>query len=170
MRRLRLVVSVMCVLALSIVPVFAHEGRDIGDFVLEFGWRVEPAFAGIMNGPEVFIEMHEGGELPADLAVDLQAEVTFGADSLTLILEPAYGETGYYIADLLPTLPGDYTFVISGTIGDMLVNETFNSADGEFSSVEPASDVAFPPTASLEARLAALEARIAELEAALASS
>jgi hypothetical protein len=174
--KLRLFGLVLLVLALSAIPALAHEGREVGEYALVFGWRVEPALAGLPNGPEVSISMrhedeHDGHEeaFPADIPVSLQAEVTFGSESRTLTLNPAWGETGHYIADLIPTLPGDYTFRIFGTIGDTAVDESFSSADGQFSSVEPATDVMFPQAgivdvAALLARIEALEARLAALE------
>lgn len=153
----------ICVFAIT----FAHEGREVGDYVMEFGWREEPAYAGMINGPEVYVEHHDTGDFPAEVEVDLRAEVTFGSESKTVLLEEGE-ETGHFTATLIPTLPGDYTFRIFGTIGDVEVDETFNSADGEFSTVEPASDVMFPSvpdTAELLQRIEALEARLAELEA-----
>lgn len=168
---------------LLLAPALAHEGREVGEWALTFGWRVEPAIAGYPNGPEVSISAHdehsedEGGhgkvlthdeDTPlAELEVSLEVEVTFGPASRTLPLRPAFGEVGHFIADLIPTRPGDYTFRVFGTIGDLAIDETFSSADGQFSSVEPASDYQFPepdPTvAELLARIAELEARIAEL-------
>ncbi|MDX2160076.1 MAG: hypothetical protein SF162_02000 [bacterium] len=170
--------TLVIVLALFVFPVAAHEGREVGDYLLYFGWRNEPAYAGLFNGPEVFIEMHhaegDGAEhneagFPEDIPVSLQAEVTFGSETLIIPLEAAFGTTGHYLADVIPTLPGDYTFRVFGTIGDIEVDETFTSADGEFSSVLPTSDVLFPSAgavdvAALLARIEALELRLAEIE------
>lgn len=171
-RWLSLSVVLVAVFSLLSVTVFAHEGREVGEYELNFGWRNEPAFAGLFNGPEVYINLHhasEDAEFPADVEVSLQAEVMFGSETKKLMLEPAWGETGHFIADLIPTLPGDYTFRVFGTIGDVEVDEMFSSADGEFSTVEPASDIMFPAagavdTAALLARIEALEARLAALE------
>jgi hypothetical protein len=174
----RLVVLV-ALLVLAVVPVAAHEGRDVGDYVLTFGWRNEPAYAGQFNGPEISIALagaehgdsddHHAETFPADIEVVLQAEVTFGSETTTVYFRPQWGTTGHYIADLIPTLPGDYTFHITGTIGDVEVDEIYSSADGGFSSVEPVGDLLFPAVGDAESRLAALEARIAELEARLAA-
>lgn len=169
-------------LALLVVAssALAHEGREVGEYELHFGWQVEPAFTNQLNGPEVYISLHthddhshsedeEESAFPEDIEVSLQVDVTFGPETLTLILEPVWGETGHYAADLIPTLPGDYSFRLYGTIGDTDVDEIFTSADGSFSSINPSSDVMFPvagavDVADLLARIEALEARIAELE------
>lgn len=169
-----LVLSVFFILVFSAlsVTVFAHEGREVGDYEIHFGWRNEPAYAGLFNGPEVYISLHDAAEdeaFPADVEVALQAEVTFGPETIIVTFEPAWGETGHYIADLIPTLPGDYAFRVFGTIGDTEVNETFDSADGGFSPIQPSTDIMFPAAgstdvAALLARIEALEARVTELE------
>lgn len=164
------IIAVLLVLFVSIA--MAHEGREVGEYELHFGWRSEPALTGYPNGPEVFIHAHgtdEDAPFPAEIEVALQAEVTFGSESKTVDLRPAFGETGHYIADLIPSMPGDYSFRVFGTIGETAVDEVFTSTDGQFSSVEPASDVMFPSAgivdvAALLARIEALEARLAELE------
>ncbi|MBC7812020.1 MAG: hypothetical protein H7175_12775 [Burkholderiales bacterium] len=163
-----LVFSLMLLLlALALSPAAAHEGREVGDYLLTFGWRNEPALAGQLNGPELFIEHHDTEE-PVEGA-ELQVEITFGPATKTVELRGAWSEPGHYIADLIPTRPGDYSFRVFGTIGDVEVDETFTSTDGEFSAVEPSSDIQFPeaePTvAELLARIEALEAQIAEMQA-----
>jgi hypothetical protein len=193
MRRLLVVFALLIVtMSLSIAPVAAHEGRVVGDYEIAFGWYVEPAYAGQLNGPDLYITLHDDGdherraagamslhgeetrEALEALVVDLQVEVTFGSESITLTLEPdfptyvEFDDIGYlrYTATLIPTLPGDYSFRIFGTIDETEVDELFDSADGEFSTIEPSQDIHFPSSQSLEARIAALEARLAELEAA----
>lgn len=158
----------------------AHEHRDVSDnYQLVFGWRVEPAVTGVINGPEVFIEPAgageeaEGAPLPEgflqNVDVALQVEVTFGPASRTLELTPVFGETGHYIADMIPTRPGDYTFHLTGTIGDLAIDETFTSADGYFDSVDPASDLEFPEpqpdVSALLQRIETLEAQVQALQA-----
>ncbi|MCU0514352.1 MAG: hypothetical protein MUE40_17510 [Anaerolineae bacterium] len=178
-------------LTTAILSVSAHEGREVGEFNLVFGWREEPAFAGMMNGPEIILEAghgeehgddHGGGHSDTDAAADehstfdwssievnLQAEVTFGDQTTTVNFRRAWGTENHYIAELIPTLPGDYTFRVYGTIGDIAVEEIFSSADGQFSTVEPAGDIMFPALPAVDnSRIAALEARIAALEALLA--
>lgn len=184
-RFLRFVLLLVLMLAALVIPTSAHEGREVGEYVLTFGWRVEPAFAGVMNGPELFIEAHdheahedehaeEAEDGHSDVAtfegveVSLQYTVSFGDQTLTAPLRQAWMEPGHFIADLIPTLPGDYTFRIFGTIGDTEVDETFSASDGQFSSVEPLTDVTFPSSEGMEAKIAALEDRIAALEAKIA--
>ncbi|GIK63201.1 MAG: hypothetical protein BroJett018_09950 [Chloroflexota bacterium] len=161
-------------------PAKAHEGRQVGPYTIELGWVIEPAYAGVYNGVEVHIST--GEDEHTDEATDehaeaevieanLQIEVSFGNASKVLDLEMSGNEANHYIAAIIPTRAGDYTFHLTGTIGETPVDEIFSSADGEFSSVEPISDVLFPePEASIEGlqnRISQLEALIAELQAQL---
>jgi hypothetical protein len=168
---MRLLIFVVVLLVFA-VPVLAHEHREVGEYSITFGWRVEPAYAGQLNGPEVSLSLHDAHDeaFPEDVEVSLSAEISFGDQVMLLALEPAFGETGHYVANVIPTLPGDYSFRVFGTIGDTEVDEVFTSADGEFSSIEPSSDILFPAVPSdTEALIAALEARIAALEEQIAA-
>ena len=172
------VLVMLAIMAFVLGTVMAHEGREVGEYELVFGWRAEPALVGYPNGPEIIIRLHEeeadheeGDEHEdplAELEVSLQVEVTFGPATRTLEMRPAFGEAGHYIADMIPTRPGDYTFRVFGTIGDLAVDEVFTSADGSFSSVEPASDVTFPDeipsVVDLLERIAELEAQVEALQ------
>lgn len=169
------ILLVLLALLLLALPALAHERRDVGDYTLVFGWRAEPAIAGFTNGPEIYVRLPEGveGDMAAmirEMDVTLQVEVTFGPSTITLDMRPDFRDPTHYIADLIPTRPGDYSFRVFGNIGDLEVDEVFTSADGEFSSVEAVGDVTFPDQLpliiELTERIAALEARLAELEAA----
>lgn len=154
--------------------VLAHEGREVGEYIIEIGWREEPAYTGLMNGSEITVsrhgdesegehteeataepegehtnaetEEHEEGESSGveGLEETLQIEVIFGPSSRTLNLRPVFDEPGHYTADLIPMRPGDYTFRVFGTIEGFEVDETFSASDGQFSSVEPIEDIQFP--------------------------
>lgn len=150
MKRIRLAALVaMLTLLLSVVlPSLAHEGREVGEgedtSLITFGWRVEPAYTNLLNGPELFIENHDTEAPVEGLEETLQLEVSYGGKTKILKLRAKFNEPGNYTADLIPTQPGDYSFRLTGKIGNADVDETFSSADGEFSSVNPISDIQFP--------------------------
>lgn len=158
----------------SLSVVYAHEGRMIGDYEVVFGWRVEPAYVGVFNGPELTLMHHDTDEPLQGADETLMLTVQFGDQAMPLRLYPVWNMPGHYSADLIPTRPGDYTFILSGTLDGETVDETFSSADGEFSTVEPSSDILFPALDDDSARLADLQAQIdalrAELEALRAAS
>lgn len=161
------------VLISTIGFVSAHEGREVGDYTIEIGWRAEPAFTNLLNGVEITVtrhgdekEKHTETEATAEPKEDhtnavteehdddnngvtnledtLQIEVTFGPASKVIKPQPVSGEPGHYTANLIPTRPGDYTFRVFGTIEGVEINETFSAADGQFSTVEPIEDIQFP--------------------------
>ncbi len=143
-RFVRLGMVLAVVLALF-ATVSAHEGREVADgkYDIVFGWRVEPAYTTLLNGPE--LQINDADEKPVEgLDETLQLEVSYGGKSKVLKLRAVYNEPGHYTADLIPTQPGDYSFHLTGKINDAAVDELFDSSKGEFSSVEPITDIQFP--------------------------
>jgi hypothetical protein len=126
--------------------VLAHVEIDVGDgrYVMEVGFRDEPAYLGLPNALTLGVQRYAtGGTEPVDdLAATLSAEVSRDGQVMTLPLVPV-GE-GEYEAVFVPTATGDYTFRISGTIGDATVDESVTSGPTTFNSVEPLSAIAFP--------------------------
>lgn len=170
--------GVLAILVLALVvfvmPAVAHESREVGDIIVVFGWRVEPAIAEETNGPEFFTYARNADGTRGDRIEggEFEYTVTFGDETMSGTLRPAFRDPGHYVADLIPTQPGDYQFQVTGTINGIEVDEVFDSADGEFSGIEPAADMQFPTQTmsmvEMSELIASLEARIAELEAQLA--
>jgi len=124
----------------------AHAEIDVGDgqYVMEVGFRDEPAYVGLLNALRLGVEQYAtGGTEPVnDLAATLSAEVSRDGQVMSLPLVPV-GE-GEYEAAFVPTATGDYTFRISGTIGEATVDESVTSGPTTFNSVEPLSAIEFP--------------------------
>ena len=154
----------------------------MGAYEINFGWQVEPAYSGVFNGPEITIVDKNTEEPVVGAEETLTLTVSFGSESKELTLEPAWNEPGRYVAFLTPTRPGDYEFAITGSISmttalsETAVSEIFTSADGDFSTIEPAADILFPDTEAdtlslqrqidaLTKELEALKAEVAELAA-----
>ena len=91
----------------------------------------------------------EGGAAPVEgLADSLRVEVrhvTSGA-TRTLGLEEVAGDTGHYVAGLIPTAPGVYEFRVFGDIEGTAVDETFASVGGGggFDDVRTPAELQFP--------------------------
>lgn len=172
-----LALAVLASVALA-SPAAAHTGHEVGDYILEIGWRNEPAFVGQPNAVQVTISDHHDGAPILDLAADALAVVvtTAGVDSASLPLEPAFdavektGPLGEYGAALVPTAPGDYTFHITGSIHDTAVDLTVTSGDETFNAVVASTDLEFPakmPTLTeVGTRLDRIDSRIAALQSA----
>ncbi|HEY8238427.1 MAG TPA: hypothetical protein VIF63_03240 [Candidatus Limnocylindrales bacterium] len=164
-------------LSLALAPsAAAHEGIQVGEYLLEIGWRVEPAFVGQPNSVQVTIVDHHDESPITDLAVDALTVVvsTAGVDSPAIPLTPAFdaadgdGPLGEYGAALVPTSPGDYTFHITGAIHDTAVDLTLTSGEETFDPVEAPGELEFPvkqPTMlEVATRLDRIDGRIEELQ------
>lgn len=140
--------GVALALMLSLIPgvVLAHVDIDVGDgqYVMEVGFRDEPAYLGQPNALSLSVEEYAtGGTVPVnDLAATLSAEVSSDGQTMNLPLVPV-GE-GAYEAAFVPTATGDYTFRVFGTIGEAQVDESVTSGPTTFNSVEPLSAIEFP--------------------------
>jgi hypothetical protein len=153
-----LILSIWLSLALLRIaaPALAHGGVEVGEYELVIGFLHEPAYAGEPNGLDLRVAHHETGEPVAGLEDTLHAEIIFGSHSRELDLRPQFGQAGAYTADVLPTVPGDYTFRVWGEIDGTPVDVEMTSGPDTFGSVEEKSVVAFP---SAERSPAELEAQ-----------
>jgi hypothetical protein len=176
MRRLviRLVsaVGAASVLALAVVvPASAHEIRTVGSYQFTVGWLHEPAYADEQNAVQ-FLLKDAAGNPVTDLADTLKVEVIYQGQKMpALSLAPTFdpdtglGKPGEYLASLIPTRPGDYTFHFSGSIKSQAVDQSFTSSASTFDAVKDPTSVEFPaqdPTrAQITQRLDRLDPRIA---------
>lgn len=155
----------------SAAVVSAHVVKQFGTYTVALGWQHEPTYVGEINAVEAFVTDSTGAPV-ADLSPDdLTVTVTFGdqtSDPLPLL--PSYdedtglGTKGDYLAAIIPTKSGDYTFHLSGKIHDQAVDETATSSDSTFNSVQDPAAIQFPDTlptiSDLVTRIERLEARI----------
>jgi hypothetical protein len=141
-------------LALLLVLVFlptgalAHERRTIGNgkYDVTVGWDSEPAYAGLKNGASIRIA--QAGSNPA-VPVEgadktLKVQIRQGATTKEFPLRAVFGQQGYYMADIVPTRDGDYQWTFAGSINGDQINERFDTADGKFDKVNPATALQFP--------------------------
>ena len=147
----------------------AHVEIDVGDgqYVMEVGFRDEPAYLGLPNALTLRVERYAtGGTEPVnDLAATLRAEVSKDGQTKNLPLVPV-GE-GEYESAFVPTATGDYTFHISGTIGEATIDESVTSGPTTFNSVEPLSAIEFPQPVPDPAQL---QTAVADADAAASTA
>lgn len=126
----------------------AHETRTVGPYTFVVGFRNEPAFEGQANGVQLRVRNGEESDAPPveGLEETLQVEVTHvpSGTSQTMDLRGVFGDPGHYTNDWIPTAPGQYRFRFIGTVGDLDVDESFESGAETFGSVEPADELYFP--------------------------
>ncbi len=124
----------------------AHEHRTVGSYDLVVGFQNEPAVSGELNGLSLRVtsaptadasspEADAEGVPVEGLETTLQAEVIYGDQRMPLTLSPAWNDPGHYVAALIPTQPGDYSFHIWGTINGEEIDETFTAGPETFSTV-----------------------------------
>lgn len=141
------IAGLICLLALllNFQQVFAHESITVGDYTLEIGWLSEPPVAGQQNA--IVVNVSKGEAEPVKDVSSLTITVSYGGQEKTLTLQPLGEETpGQFIAPILPTVPGQYTLKLGGTLGDTAVD-----AEVEPEEVQPADTLQFPIEASAEA-------------------
>ncbi len=157
----RFVVALAAMLALLVVVPMgadAHEPRVVGDgnYTMTVGFLNEPAYLGLENGLFLTVIQIGGANAPVeDLQNTLQAEVIFGGSTMTLTLTPIEDAPGRYVSRFIPTRTGDYTFHITGMIGDKPIDQEFRSSPDTFDSIRPASAAQFPDPVPAGSDLAA---------------
>ena len=159
---------------LIVAPTQAHVLKDFGSYSVALGWAVEPTYLGEVNAVQVVVK-DQAGKAITDLADGALQVVVSAAgqqsDALQLLnrFDPdtGLGVPGDYEASIIPTVPGDYTFHLTGSIHGTPVDETATSGDSTFNSVVGSTDIEFPaklPALSdVSTRLDRLDGRIAVL-------
>ncbi|MBV9326166.1 MAG: hypothetical protein JO352_20575 [Chloroflexi bacterium] len=138
--------SLLLVLMLAPGTALAHERRTIGNgkYDVVVGWSGEPTYVGQMNQATIRI-MNAGTTTPVTGAEKtLKLAIRQGASTQAFPLKAAFGQDGYYTADIMPTRVGDYQWIFTGDINGDAINETFDTADGKFDAVQEMTGVQFP--------------------------
>ena len=138
------VATTAALLLVMALPALAHERRTEGGVEAVVGWATEPAYVGFPNA--VQLQLNQGGSPLTDLAPDeLKVEVSFGGQKTApLSLTPAFNSPGEYLAPLLPSRSGDYSFRFFGTIKGQPYDQTYASGEETFDSPRNPADVSFP--------------------------
>ena len=129
----------------------AHIVKQFGPYSIALGWLVEPTYVGERNAVVVIVKDATGNPVDDIKAGDLTVSATAaGQSTAPLPLIPSFdpdtglGTHGEYAADLIPTLPGDYAFHLSGSVHGTAVDETAVSSGTTFNAVEDPTSVQFP--------------------------
>jgi len=166
----RLAAGVVCASLLSIaavLPAFAHQQKELGNYNVEVGFTAEPAVQNQMNAIEFNAETKDGKKVEG-LEATVKFEVTAGGKTQPIAIHAVEGAPGHYLGEFMPTLVGDYTFHMTGKIEDLAVDEKFDSGPNRFSPVVSAREVQFPNKLQsldeLGAQLAAADAKISQAQ------
>jgi hypothetical protein len=147
----------------------AHVDVDVADgqYVMEIGFRDEPALQGQPNAVYIAVGKYgTGGTEPVEgLAGTLQAEVS--RDGLTTTIPFVPMGDGQYEAPFIPTATGDYTFRILGEIEGNPVDESVTSGPQTFNSVDALTAYEFPP---VEAAASSVQSDLAVAQEAVSQA
>jgi hypothetical protein len=155
----------------------AHVVKPFGPYTIALGWLHEPAYVGVDNAVQVIIKDASGNPVDDVPAADLGVTVTAGGQtSAVLPLNASHdpdtglGTPGEYTAHVIPTVPGDWTFHLAGTVHGTAVDETVTSSDTTFDAVQDQTEAQFPAkipsTTDLAAKVDRQDARIVAAQAA----
>ncbi len=114
------------------LPALAHEQRTVGNYAIEVGWHLEPAYRGFPNAFEIFVTRVSDDQPVSvkkgdivNLAVEVQLRDREVFDSRTLqsaklqdLLRQSDDNEGQYNMWFLPAVVGTYAFHITGTVSD----------------------------------------------------
>jgi hypothetical protein len=146
-KKLLITASLLAMIAFltSYQTVLAHEHITVGDYEIEIGWANEPPVAGQANGIAISVSDTSSAEAqPVEDVSSLTVGVSYGGQSKTLTLEPLGEDTpGQFVAPILPTVPGQYTVILGGKLGET----TFVDAQVEPEEVATADTIQFPALA-----------------------
>ncbi len=120
----------------------AHTIRDVGAYRFTVGWGTEPAYAGQLNSVQLLLATLSNGKPYTRLTDTLTVTVIYGQQNVQLPLTPTFdpdtglGTPGDYRGWLFPTVPGNYTFHFTGSIGSQKIDQSFTSGPTTFATVE----------------------------------
>ena len=111
-KRYWLAAAVAAVLSLAVGAVYAHEGREVGDYNINIGWIVEPAYEGFLNGVEVRIARVTEG---SDDHHGESASMSVGDDSgSTMMMAADHHDDSGGVTGLEKTLQVEVVYVPTG--------------------------------------------------------
>ena len=141
-------IGLLALIVVLVLPstALAHERRAVanGKYNVVVGWDVEPAFADQKNAASIRIAQADTNAPVTGADKTLKLAIRQGASTKDFPLRAAFGQDGYYLADIVPTRAGDYQWIFTGSINGDAVNETFDTADGKFNAVEAPTALQFP--------------------------
>jgi hypothetical protein len=101
----------------------AHTRVELGPYVVIAGWEIEPPIVGERN--QIVIDLREGENPVTGAEAGLAVEVLYAGRSFRSNLTPT-ATPGYYHVEILPTVRGQYSVRLFGTLGDMDIDETID--------------------------------------------
>jgi hypothetical protein len=122
--------TVVVLIALFAPLAGAHQSVVIEErYRVTVGFVNNPAYAGMLNHLDLIIRTAESEpQFVEGLAESLSAELMTpdGTQRLRLTIRAVRNRPGYYTADFIPTVAGNYSFRVWGFIGEVEFDEIFD--------------------------------------------
>jgi hypothetical protein len=117
-----LVAFILTLVGLNVITetAAAHSRMELGSYVIIVGWEIEPPIVGERN--QIIVEISEGETPVIGAEGGLAVEVLYGGRSFRSNLTPT-ATPGYYHVEILPTVRGQYSVRLFGTLGDLEIDE-----------------------------------------------
>jgi hypothetical protein len=101
----------------------AHTRVELGPYVAIVGWEIEPPIVGERN--QIVIDLREEENPVTGAEAGLAVELLYAGRSFRSNLIPT-ATPGYYHVEILPTVRGQYSVRLFGTLGDMEIDQTID--------------------------------------------
>ena len=125
--RNKLVTALIAVLLAGSVAL-AHQSIEVGDgaYRVIVGYLVNPAYTGQMNGIDLAIrDADSQPQMGLERSI-LAWVIAPDGTEVQLTLRANAAKEGWYTGDFIPTVSGNYTFRVSGFIGEIEFEEHFD--------------------------------------------
>ena len=98
------------------------------------------------DAPSVADETAAARDRVSGLASNLQVEISHAPTDISRVLPltELVDDPGHYVAEFVPTAPGDYRLRFFGSIEGNAIDETFDSGPGTFDTVIASDAIQFP--------------------------
>lgn len=143
--RTKLVTALIAVLLVGSVAV-AHQSIEVADgaYRVVVGYLVNPAYTGQMNGIDLAIR-NADNEPQMGLERSILAWVIApDGTEVQLTLRANSAKEGWYTGNFIPTVAGNYTFRVTGFIGEIEFSEHFDEPAHSDPAVMDAGTISLP--------------------------
>lgn len=143
--RTRLVTALLA-MALAGGFALAHQSKEVGDgaYRVIVGYLVNPAYTGQMNGIDLAIRDANGEPMLGLERSILAWVIAPDGTELQLTLRANAAKEGWYTGNFIPTVAGNYTFRVTGFVGEVEFDEHFDEPAHSDPAVMDAGNITLP--------------------------
>jgi hypothetical protein len=124
----------------------AHQSKEVGDgaYRVIVGYLVNPAYTGQMNGIDLAIRDANGEPMLGLERSILAWVIAPDGTELQLTLRANAAKEGWYTGNFIPTVAGNYTFRVTGFVGEVEFDEHFDEPAHSDPAVMDAGTITLP--------------------------